>query len=702
MKNHDFPVIARSVCPHDCPSTCALDIEIVDEKTIGRVHGAKNDPYTDGVICEKVARYKERIHHPDRLLYPLRRAGEKGAGKWQRISWDEALDEIAQRFLALEEQFGPESIWPYQYAGTMGHVMRGSIERLRNAKNYSGQKQTICSMVAWAGYVAGAGMQSGVSPEDMAKSECIVIWGTNPVHTQVNLMTHAIKARKNNGAKIIVVDIYETATMKQADIGLVLRPGSDGALATAVMHVLLKEKLADFDYMAKFTDFSPQFAQHLAKKTPQWAAEITGLTQKEIVEFARLIGNKKATYFRLGFGFTRQRNGATNMHAALSIPAMSGAWQYPGGGAFHSSGSIWGLDKSLIEGKNPAQTPSRVLDMSEIGPILTGDKKTLKNGPPVKAMLIENTNPMVVAPEQAKVRQGFERKDLFVVVHEQFMTETAQMADIVLPATMFLEHEDYYTRGGHTRVLYGPKIIDAPGEARSNHYLINQLGRRLGATGEGFELDDKQMVARTLARSGYGELAKIAKTGFVERAPTEEEASFANGFAWSDKKFRFEPNWEETRLMRNVDWVCKPADMPRFADYFAANEPNDKEHEFRLATSPARGFLNTTFNETPGSQKREKHPRAFIHPDDAKMLGIVDGQMIEIGNRRGRVLLNAAIFDGLQRAVVIVEGLHKNGEHQDGQGINTLIGSDPIAPFGGAAFHDCAVWLKPAKPQNQI
>ncbi len=695
MKNHDFPKIVRSVCPHDCPSTCALDVEVLDKKTIGRVHGAKDDPYTDGVICEKVARYQERIHHPGRLLYPMRRVGKKGEGNWQRISWDEALNEIAERFLALEAEFGPQSIWPYQYAGTMGHVMRGSIERLRNAKNYSGQKQTICSMVAWAGYVAGTGRQSGVNPQDMAKSDCIVIWGTNPVHTQINLMTHAIKARRNNGAKIVVIDIYETATMKQADIGLILRPGSDGALASAVMHILLKENLADHQYMAKFTDFSPEFAEHLAQKTPKWAAEITGLPEKDIIEFARLIGNKKATYFRLGFGFTRQRNGATNMHAALSIPAMSGAWQYPGGGAFHSSGGIWELDKSLIEGKNPAKTPSRILDMSEIGPVLTGDKKALKNGGSVKAMLIENTNPMVVAPEQIKVRHGFERDDLFVVVHEQFMTETAAMADIVLPASMFLEHDDYYTRGGHTRVLYGPKIIDGPGEVRSNHFVINQLAKRLGVTGEGFELSAREMVAKTLERSGYGELDEIAKTGFVERALPDEEASFANGFAWSDKKFRFAPNWQETRLMRNVEWVCQPEDMPRFADYFAANEATDKEHPFRLATSPARAFLNTTFNETPGSQKKEKTPRAFIHPDDAKMLNIVDGQSIEIGNRRGQVLLNACIFAGLQRGVVIVEGLHKNGEHRDGQGINTLIGSDPIPPFGGAAFHDCAVWVKP-------
>ena len=683
----------RSVCPHDCPSTCALDVELLNDTTIGRVHGAKDDPYTDGVICEKVARYAERIHHPDRLLYPLRRDAELN---WQRISWDEALDEIAERFVAIEAEFGSEAIWPYFYAGTMGHVMRDSIGRLRQAKNYSGQYQTICSLTASVGYLAGTGKLTGPNPESMAHADCIVIWGTNPVHTQVNLMTHAIKARKKRRAKIVCVDIYRTATMQQADVGIILRPGSDGAFAAAVMHVLLRDKLADLNFLEKYSDFGPKFTKVLQKCTPEWAAEITGLTDTEIVDFATLVGTTPATYFRFGYGFTRQRNGATNMHAALSIPTMTGAWQHRGGGAFFSNAGVWGLDKSaILDGGISHEDKARTLDMSEIGPVLTGDKKALKNGPPVKAMLIQNTNPVVVAPEQALVRQGFERKDLFVVVHEQFMTETAQMADIVLPATMFLEHNDYYTRGGHSRVLFGPKHMEPPGEARSNHWLINQLAQRLGVRGGGFDMSDRELVAETFARSGYGQLEDIAKTGFVERGLAPDKASFSNGFAWEDGRFRFAPDWEEVRKIQGAQWSCDPEIMPEFAGHFDVNEPNDEAHPFRLATSPARAFLNTSFTETPGSQKREKAPRAFIHPDDAQALGIADSDMIQIGNRRGQVILKAQRFDGLQRGVVIVETLHKNAAHPDGQGINTLIGSDPVPPFGGAAFHDCAVWVRP-------
>jgi len=688
------PVTARSVCPHDCPSTCALDVEITDGGTVGRVRGAKDDPYTAGVICEKVGRYSERIHHPDRLMHPLRRRGEKGSGDWQQISWDEALDEIAEKFLKAEAEFGAESVWPYFYAGTMGHVQRDGIHRLRHAKGYSGQYETICSMVAWAGYTAGAGMLTGVNPEQMAESDCVVIWGTNPVHTQVNVMTHAQKARKKRGAKMVVVDIYNSATMQQADMGILLRPGSDGAFACAVMHVLLRESLADRDYMARFTDFSPAFEAHIRERSPEWAAGITGLTVQEIEDFARLVGSTPRTYFRLGYGFTRQRNGATNMHAALCIPAMTGAWRHRGGGAFHSHGGAWGLDKSAVTAADLKRDGVRDLDMSEIGPVLTGDARALKNGPPVKAMLIQNTNPAVVAPEQGLVHEGFRRDDLFVAVHEQFMTETAELADIVLPATMFLEHDDYYTRGGHTRILYGPKVLEAPGECRANHEVINGIARRVGLDHPTFASEARDVVAETFRRSGYPALEEVAETGYVDRELPDAEARFANGFSWPDGKFRFAPNWEQTRLKRGAHWVCEPATMPRFADHFETNEANDAEHPFRLATSPARSFLNSTFNQTPTSRKREGNPRAFIHPDDAGALGIADGDRIRIGNKRGQVILTARLFEGLQTGVVIVETLHRNAEHEDGKGINTLTGSDPIPPFGGAAFHDSAVWVE--------
>ncbi len=279
-----------SVCPHDCPSACSLEVEVVDGTTIGRVRGAESNTYTAGVICAKVARYAERIHHPERFLHPLKRTGPKGSGLFDRISWDEALDLVAAKFREAERLHGPEAVWPYYYAGTMGLVMRDGINRLRHVKRYSGQFSTICTNMAWTGFIAGTGRLAGPDPREMALSDCVVIWGTNPVHTQVNVMTHAMRARKERGAKIVAIDVYMNATMKQADMALLVRPGTDGALACAVMHVLFRDGLADWDYLRRYTDCPEDLAEHLRSRDPAWAAAITGLTVAEIEAFARLVG----------------------------------------------------------------------------------------------------------------------------------------------------------------------------------------------------------------------------------------------------------------------------------------------------------------------------------------------------------------------------------------------------------------------------
>ena len=272
------PKIGHSACPHDCPSTCALDVEILPDNRIGRVYGDKKNSYTAGVICAKVARYADRIHHPDRLLKPLVRSGAKGEGGWKESSWEAALDLVAEKFIAAEEKLGSETVWPYFYAGTMGLVQRDGIERLRHAKKYSGFFGSICTNLAWTGWYMGAGALHGSDPREMAKSDCVVIWGTNAVATQVNVMTHAVRARKERGAQIVVIDIYHNATMKQADMGLVLKPGTDGALACAVMHVLFRDGLADRAYLEKYTDDPHGLEAHLREKTPEWAADITGLS----------------------------------------------------------------------------------------------------------------------------------------------------------------------------------------------------------------------------------------------------------------------------------------------------------------------------------------------------------------------------------------------------------------------------------------
>ncbi len=682
------PEIVYSVCPHDCPSTCALEIERLDARTIGKVRGAADNSYTAGVVCAKVARYAERVHHPDRLAHPLRRTGPKGSGGFEPISWDTALDEVAAALRHATETHGAEAVWPYYYAGTMGLVQRDGINRLRNVMGYSGQHNTICTPLAEAGWRAGAGFCGGPDPREMAEADLIICWGTNAVATQVNVMTHVARARKTRGAKLAVVDPYRGGTAAVADIHIALRPGTDGALACAMMHVLFAEGYADRAYMAEYADCPDELEAHLATRTPAWAAKITGLSESEIVDFARLYGGTKRSYIRAGYGFSRSRNGSANMHAVSCLPTVTGAWKHRGGGAFHKNNDIYHWDMTLIDGSDARDPEVRVLDQSRIGAVLTGDKRDLGDGPPVTALFIQNTNPVIVAPESIKVRDGFAREDLFVCVHEQFMTDTARMADIVLPAPTFLEYDDVYQASGHSHIQIGPKVIEPYGESRSNHEVICALAKRLGGRHRGFEMSAREIVDETLRVSGWPGIEEIEAKRWHDCQPDFETAHFLNGFPNPDGRFHFAPDWARIG--------ADHAAMPRLPDHMAVIEESDAEHPYRLVTAPARQFLNTSFTETPTSQRQEKRPTARIHPDDLATLGLADGDRVRLGNRRGDIVVHAMAFDGLQPGVVVVESIWPNAAFEEGIGVNVLVGADAGPPRGGAVFHDIAVWLRPA------
>jgi anaerobic selenocysteine-containing dehydrogenase len=680
--------VVHSVCPHDCPSTCALEVERIDPYTIGRVHGSRANTYTAGVVCAKTARYAERVHHPDRLTEPLLRTGPKGSGQFKPISWDEALDRTAEAFIMAAARHGSEAVWPYYYAGTMGLVQRDGINRLRHVMGYSGQHSTICITLADAGYIAGTGAKCGVDPREMAESDLIVMWGGNPVSTQVNVMSHVTRARRDRGARLVVIDPYRTGTAEAADLHLAVRPGTDGALACAVMHVLFKEGFADRAYLAKYTDVPDRLEAHLQSRDPEWAARVTGVPVELIVQFARMYGSTKRSFLRLGYGFSRSRNGAAQMHAASCLPAVTGAWQHRGGGALYSNSGIYRWDKTLIEGLDAVGPGIRQLDQSRIGPVLVGEADALKGGVPVTAMLVQNTNPMVVAPELTKVHRGFAREDLFVSVHEQFMTETAAMADVVLPATTFLEHDDVYQAGGHSYIQIGPKVIEPLGQCRSNHEVLQGLAQRLGAKHPGFEMTAWQIVDATLKASGWPDAATIRDAHGLDCMPDFASAHYLNGFAHRDRRFRFAPDWAGQGPLF--------AGMPALPDHWTVIDEATPEHPFRLVTAPARNFLNTSFTETPTSKKQEGRPEVMIHPRDLKALGAAGGQPVRLGNRRGSVVVHAVSFDGLQPGVVVVESVWPNRAFVEGVGINVLVSADAGAPFGGAVFHDTAIWIRPA------
>ena len=682
------PDIAHSVCPHDCPSTCALDVERIDERTIGRVRGAAGHPYTAGVVCAKVARYAERIHHPDRLSRPLRRAGPKGSGKFVPVSWDEALDEVAAAFRAAAAKHGPETVWPYFYAGTMGLVQRDGIERLRHVMKYSRQRSTICTTLVDAGWLAGVGGLLGPGALESAECDFMVCWGANPVATQVNLMSHITRARKERGAKLVVIDPYRGATAAVADSHLAIRPGTDGALACAVMHVLFAEGFADRDYMARYADCPDALEAHLQSRTPAWAAAITGLDEAEITAFARDYGRAERSMIRVGYGFSRSRNGAAQVHAVTCLPTVTGAWRHPGGGAFYANRSIYGWDRTLIEGLDALDRSVRKLDQSRIGPVLCGDPTDLDDGPPVTAMLIQNTNPAVVAPESARVREGFLRDDLFVCVHEQFMTDTARLADVVLPATCFLEHDDIYQATAHGCVQIGPRAIEPYGEARSNHVVLQGLAERLGAEHRGFTMTAWEIMDETLRASGMPGAEAMRELRWHDCQPDFETSHFVNGFPTQDGRFHFAPDWAAVGR--------EHAAMPKLPDHMAVIEAADATHPYRLVTAPARNYLNSSFSETPSSIRREGRPTVMVHPDDLATLGLADGGRVRIGNRRADIVVHAKSFDGLQPGVVVIESVWPNTAFEEGLGVNALVGADPGPPLGGAVFHDTAVWVREA------
>jgi len=673
-----------AVCPHDCPSVCALEVEKRDDGSLGRVRGNKRHRYTDGIICAKVARYAERLHHPDRLTRPIARIGAKGEGRFAPIGWDEALDRIADAFREAERRHGAEAVWPYYYAGTMGLVQRDGINRLRHVKRYSGQDDTICTRIATTGWNAGAGKRWGVDATEIPSSEVVVLWGLNAVATQVQLMNFIARARKN-GAKLIVVDPYRSPTAKQADLHLPVRPGTDGALACAVMHVLFAEGLADWDYLSRYTDDPEGLARHLETRTPEWASAITGLTPTAIRDFARLYGGTKRSYLRLGFGFTRSRNGAVNMHAASCLPAVTGAWQVEGGGALYNQGDLYPLDMTQIMGLDARDPTVRTLDMSAIGRVLTHDPQALAHGPPVTAMLVQNVNPACVAPELDRVQAGLARDDLFVAVHEQFMTDTAKIADLVLPATMFLEHDDIYRASGHTILQVSPKRFDAPGECRENHWVIREVAKRLGCEHPGFEPDARGLIEATLADSGLPDFDTLVADEGHDLAPDFRTAHFLDGFATPGGRFRFKPPWAE--LGQNA------AALPEFPDHCTVIDERSDEHPFRLVAGPAREFLNTSFTETATSRRKSGRPTLLVHPDDAGRHAIADGDLVRIGNRLGSVLLHAERREGGLPGTLTIESIWPNDAFLEGVGINRLISADPAPPARGAVFHDTAVWL---------
>ncbi|MBF0454353.1 MAG: molybdopterin-dependent oxidoreductase [Magnetococcales bacterium] len=663
---------AFSTCALDCPGACALHVT-TEEQRLQSIKGDPNHPFTQGIICGKVARYED-IQQGNRITQPLQRIGAKGEGLFREISWDEAMEQAVNKIQTARSQWGAESIYPYYSGGTMGVVQKQAIERLSNRAGFSRMEETICYSIGFSGWQAGVGLAIGPNPTEIAESDLVVLWGINAVVTHITLMHHVKKARKK-GAKLIVVDPYRNQTAKLADYHIAPLPGSDGALACAMMHILLKENLADWDYLAEMTDFDGDLLATLEEKTPEWAAPLTGLSVEEIIHFARLYGQASAPFIRVGIGMSRQNNGAVNIHAVSCLPALTGAWKKRGGGALFATGDCFHINKEPILQKKWLTTPTRRLDSSRLGYYLTATNLS----PPLAVLMVFNANPAGSCPNLDIVHQGLAREDLFTIVHEQVMTDTARFADLIFPATTFLEHEDIYRSYGQTTLQHAKPLLPPPGEACCNHDLVNDLAQRLGYDEAPFRWDVSEMVNRVVEASDYPPICQWQGQRWLECSPSWEESHFLKGFPQKDGRFHFYPRWPDP-------------DMPPVPDHWAVNRRDgllDKNrYPLDLMLPPANAVLNTTFSHSDRIKKDRGPPQLMINPLDAQRRHIQQGDTIQVFNDLARLTLTANITQAVRPGLCVGETNHAGEAFPEGIAWNALAHDTRVAPKGGPAFHD--------------
>jgi anaerobic selenocysteine-containing dehydrogenase len=672
-------VTVLGACPHDCPDTCALVTTVQDGQAV-KLQGNPDHRHTGGVLCTKVSRYLERTAHPDRLLYPMKRVGPKGAGQFERVSWDTALDDIARRLQNLTESNSSETILPYSYAGTMGLVQGESMDRrFFHRLGASLLDRTICSTAGGEALSLTLGGKVGMRVEFFAESKLILIWGSNSIASNLHFWRHA-QAAKRAGAKLVCIDPRKTETADKCDAHIALLPGTDGALALALMHELIVHDWLDHDYIARHTVGWDALRERALQWPPARAAAVCGVPETQIVALARDYGQTKPAAIRLNYGMQRVHGGGNAARAIACLPALVGAWRHRAGGLLLSSSGAYPVDRAalqrpdLLAGRRP-----RTINMSCIGDALTGDAPALSNGPAVKAVVVYNSNPVAVAPESGKVAAGFAREDLFTVVLEQFRTDTADYADYLLPATVQIEHWDIHTSYGHTDVLLNRPAVAPRGEARSNAWVFRELARRMGFDELCFQDDDEVLCAAAFA-PGAIDVAQLHRDGFTTlRLP---DAPYAEGnFPTPSGRCEF---FSERLAAQGMDGL--PNHVPN-------HEAVGSSTQFPLAmiSPPARNFLNSTFVNVTSLRAIEGEPLLEIHADDAEARGIADGAMVRVFNQRGEHRCRAEVSRRARQGVVHGMGIWWRKLGFDGTNVNELT-SQRLTDIGrGPTFYDCLV-----------
>ena len=655
------------------------------------VKGAPDHPTTAGTLCTKVARYLDRTYSPDRLRYPMKRVGAKGEGRFARISWDEALDEIATNFKAIAASpDGPQAILPYSYAGTMGLLQGSSMDRrFFHRLGASLLDRTICAAAGKAGWAAVIGASMGMDVEAYVDSKLILIWGSNPVTSNLHFWTRAQEA-KRRGARLVAIDPYRSVTAEKCHEHIALLPGTDAALALGVMHLLIDNGQVDRDYVDSHTIGFDALAQRAREWTPERVAATCGIPREQIVRLANDYGSIKPAAIRLNYGMQRVHGGGNAVRAVACLPALIGAWREPAGGALLSSSGTFPVDSVALERPDLIHGAPRTINMSAIG-----DALTRANDPPIRAIYVYNSNPLAVAPDSSRVVAGFSRPDLFCVVHEIFKTDTADYADILLPATTQLEQTDIHNSYGHLYALANNPAIAPIAEALPNTEVFRRLAARMGFDDPCFS-DSDDTLARaafraTDSRAEGIDWDRLKEDGWQRLNVPRPYAPFANGgFPTRSGKCEF---WSETLAAQGQDPL--PAYIPP-RESAASNPDLAERYPLGFISPPARNFLNSSFANLPVFVDEEKTPHVDIHPDDAAARGIATGDPVRVFNDRGSLLASARVTDRARPGVVVAPSVWWRKLAPGGENANAVT-SQALTDLGRAAtFYDCLVEVRPA------
>ncbi|HEY6826457.1 MAG TPA: molybdopterin oxidoreductase family protein [Gemmatimonadaceae bacterium] len=677
--------VVRGACPHDCPDTCAMLVTVQDGRAI-RVAGDPDHPFTRGFLCTKVNRYVERTYHPDRLLYPMRRVGPKGAGAFARISWDEALREIAERLNDIRSSAdGPQAILPYSYAGTMGILQGSSIDRrFFHSIGASMLDRTICSMAGTVGMRMTVGANIGADPEGLPESDLVLLWGTNTLTSNPHMWPLVLEARER-GAPVIAIDPIRTRTAAQCDEWIAIRPGTDAALALGMMHVLLERGLQDDDYIASHTLGFDELRERVKEYSPERVSAITGIPPETIVSLGERYGRARSAFIRVNYGLQRHGGGGMAVRTIACLPALTGHWRRPGGGVQLSSSANFAFNTPVTQ--RPDLSPAvRTINMIRLGEALTTPNGDV-GGPPVRALVVYNSNPAAVAPDRNAVLEGLRREDLFTVVLEHFQTDTADYADILLPATTQLEHWDLHLSYGHHYVSLNRPSIEPLGESLPNSEIFRRLAARMGLDEPSLRDDDLTIIRQALDSPSPNlkgvTLEALLERGWMRLNVPKPYLPFADGaFLTPSGKCELYSARMKQMGLDPLPAFTAPYEFPENVPDLAARYP------LTLISSPAHQFLNSTFVNIAPLRRAAREPECLLHPEDAERRGIGVGARVVIHNDRGAFTAVARIESTIRPGVVWAPSIWWGKFAADGANANQTTSQRETDMGRGPVFYD--------------